>query len=273
MSKNKVKYGLRNVYYAPLTMISGKAVYGTPIAHPGAVSITLQAEGDSTEFEADDSVYFEETSNNGYSGDLEFALISDDFKREIMGETIDANGAMVENSEAKFKPFALMFEFNGDQKATRHVLYNCKASRTEIASKTKGKSIDPTPEKLPITVRPAEDTRDVKAKIMQGQPAYETFFSAVYLKNAVINTTASTALSFSKATPEDITVDSTSTSTNSITNVRIDGALIPGIFLTVTGIDVAIDNSYLTGLDFGTYVITVEFEKGNAVSISLTIGI
>ena len=72
---NKVKYGLKNVHYVPITEVNGKPQYGTPIAHPGAVSLSLQAEGEKLDFEADDTTYYEETSNSGYTGELELALI------------------------------------------------------------------------------------------------------------------------------------------------------------------------------------------------------
>jgi len=268
---NKVKYGLKNVHYVPITEVNGKPQYGTPIAHPGAVSLSLQAEGEKLDFEADDTTYYEETSNSGYTGELELALIHDHFRKNIMGETEDSNGALFENSEAKFTPFALMYEFMGDVNATRHILYNCNAARPEVASKTKGKSIEVSAEKLTISARPAIDTKDVKAKLTKGQTGYDTFFSAVYLKNAPLNTATVTTEVFSKAAPADVEIDTTSTATNAITNVRLDGSLIPGIFLTVTGLDVAIDSSYVTTLDIGAYSVSIEYEKGNAVTVALNV--
>lgn len=76
---NKVKYNLKNVHAAKLTETVSEGVttytYATPQAIPGAVSISLDAEGDSSPFYADGIVYFRSTANNGYSGDLEIALI------------------------------------------------------------------------------------------------------------------------------------------------------------------------------------------------------
>ena len=124
-----------------------------------------------------------------------------------------------------------------------------------------------------ITARPAIDTGDVKAKLTQGQPGYDDFFSAVYLADAPVNTVASDEETFSKAAPADISIDVTSTDvTNSVKNVLLDGALIPGIYLTVDGVDVVIDQAYIAGLDNGNYVVTVELAKGNSVSIILTVG-
>ena len=61
--------------------------YAAPRAIPGAVSISLDAEGDSTPFYADGIVYFRSVANNGYSGDLQMALIPEWFRTEILRST------------------------------------------------------------------------------------------------------------------------------------------------------------------------------------------
>ena len=79
---NKIKYNLKNVHAAKLTKgPDGAYKYEVPKAIPGAVSISLDAEGDSSPFYADGIVYFRSTSNNGYSGDLEIALIPEWFEQ------------------------------------------------------------------------------------------------------------------------------------------------------------------------------------------------
>ena len=113
---NKVKYNLKNVYAAKLTETPGEdgAVtysYATPQAIPGAVSISLSAEGESSPFYADGIVYFRTVTNNGYSGDLEIALIPEWFREEILQETLDENGVLIEQSNnAESVKFALLFK-------------------------------------------------------------------------------------------------------------------------------------------------------------------
>lgn len=156
---NKVKYNLKNVYAAKLKKdSSGSFNYDTPNPIPGAVSISLDAEGESSPFYADGIVYFRSTANNGYSGDLEMALIPEWFRTEILKEKLDKNGVLVEKATTgEAEKFALLFEFDGDVKAIRHVLYNCSASRPSIASETKEDTIEPGTETLSLTADPRED--------------------------------------------------------------------------------------------------------------------
>lgn len=156
---NKVKYNLKNVYAAKLKKdASGSFNYDAPKSIPGAVSISLDAEGESSPFYADGIVYFRSTANNGYSGDLEMALIPEWFRTEILKEKLDKNGVLVEKATTgEAEKFALLFEFDGDVKAIRHVLYNCSASRPSIASETKEDTIEPGTETLSLTADPRED--------------------------------------------------------------------------------------------------------------------
>ena len=181
---NKVKYNLNNVHAAKLTKgDDGNFTYDTPRAIPGAVSISLEAEGDSSPFYADGIVYFRSTANNGYSGDLEIALIPEWFRTDILQEYKDGNGVLVEHSDiTESIYFALLFEFDGDVNAIRHVLYNCTASRPSIESETKEESIEPGTEKLSLTADPREDGL-VKSRTGDetNSATYQNWYNEVYI--------------------------------------------------------------------------------------------
>lgn len=271
---NKVKYGLKNVYYSVITLTNNVPSYATPVIIPGAVNLTLSAVGEKVEFAADDNrEYFAENINNGYDGSIEMALIPDGFRTDVLGDTLDSNGAIVENANATVKRFALMFEFDGDTKKTRHVLYNVLANRPNIEGTTKASTKEPQTETLDIEVRPAVDTSDVKTKVEEStDAAYTGFFSAVYLKNAVSNTAPDPA-DFSKAGSDDVAVDVTSTSlTNAVKSVYMDGVPVGFAHLTISGVDVTLANAYIDALDNGDHTILIEFTQGNAVSVTLTVG-
>ena len=183
---NKVKYNLKNVHAAKLTetVADGavKYTYAAPQAIPGAVSISLDAEGDSSPFYADGIVYFRSVANNGYSGELEIALIPEWFRTDILQETLDSNGVLVEKSDhAESVKFALLFEFDGDVRAIRHVMYNCTASRPSIESETKEDTIEPGTEKLSLTADPREDGL-VKSRTGDTTSAetYQNWYKSVY---------------------------------------------------------------------------------------------
>lgn len=180
---NKVKYNLKNVYAAKLTKeSSGTFSYDTPKKIPGAVSISLDAEGDSSPFYADGIVYFRTTANNGYSGDLELALIPEWFRTEILKEELDKNNVLVENAgTSEAEKFALLFEFDGDIKAIRHVLYNCSCSRPSIESETKEDTIEPGTETLSLNADPREDGL-VKSRTSDNttDTVYQNWYKSVY---------------------------------------------------------------------------------------------
>lgn len=181
---NKVKYNLKNVHAAKLTRNQdGTFTYAAPKAIPGAVSISLDAEGDSSPFYADGIVYFRSTANNGYSGDLEIALIPEWFRTEILKEKLDRNNVLVEKSDTSgAEKFALLFEFDGDVKAIRHVLYNCSTSRPSLESETKEDTIEPGTEKLSLTADPREDGL-VKSRTGDNTTdgTYQNWYKTVYI--------------------------------------------------------------------------------------------
>ena len=186
---NKVKFGLKNVHYAVATIDSdNKATYGSPVALKGAVNMSLDAEGDVAKFRADNMNYWIGQSNNGYSGDLELALIPDSFKKDVLGYKVDGDGALYECKDAPTVYFALLFQFEGDDKATKHVLYKCSASRPQIAGKTTEETLEPETETITITadaITVAAVNEDVvKASSKYGDAAYANWFSAVHQPTA-----------------------------------------------------------------------------------------
>ena len=170
MSANKVKYGLKNVHYALVTETvattgadAGKVVtsYGELKALAGAVSLSMSSTASKSVFRADNEDYYVSYGEGGYEGDLEVARVNEGFLKDVLGYAEDNDKILVEASSA-FKTvnyFAIVFEFDGDQRETKHCLYKCSASRPDIASQTTGEngSTDPQTETLTLTAVPRAD--------------------------------------------------------------------------------------------------------------------
>lgn len=183
---NKIKYGIKNCHYAVATIAAnGSATYDTPKPLAGAVSISMDAQGDTNRFYADNIVYFTSVANNGYEGDLELAKVPDDFLIDCLGYIKDTNDVLVEDANATPVHFALIFQFEGDVNAKRSVLYNCVASRPSVAGNTKEESIEPQTETISITATTVYnatlDTDVVKASCTEAEATqYAGWLTAVY---------------------------------------------------------------------------------------------
>lgn len=189
MSANKVKYGLKNVHYALVTETvatdgSGAITssYGSLKALAGAVSLSMSSSASRSVFRADNEDYFVSYGQGGYEGTLEVARVNEDFLKDVLALKEDTDKILVEDSDA-FKTvnyFALVFEFDGDKRETKHCLYKCSASRPDIASQTTGEggSTDPQTESLTITAVPRADAD--KYIHIQTQESTSTAVSAAW---------------------------------------------------------------------------------------------
>lgn len=186
---NKVHFGLKNVHYAVITYTAGVPSWGTPVAVPGAVNLTLSKESGTTDFYADDIKYFHLGSNNGYTGTLEMADFPAAMRTALWGQTVTATGKMlVEDVDAQPAEFALMFEIDGDQSPERFCFFRCVADRPDVTGATKADSVEVQTQSCDLTVMPVVDPTasspingKVYYKTTEDTPSatYTGFFSAV----------------------------------------------------------------------------------------------
>lgn len=182
MAKNKVKYGICNVHYAKATLEDDNTVtYGTPVALPGAKSITISPTSELGKFYADNILYYQTPGSSGYEGTLEIALISDDFCVDILGDQRDEQGGIVEVNLTPGSYFALLFQFEGDTKAVRHCLYYCKANRPELTGETAEETVEPGTESLTIaaTARPDNGYVKYRTTVDVDETVYNNWFTEV----------------------------------------------------------------------------------------------
>lgn len=186
---NKVHFGLKNVHYALITYTDGVPSWGTPVAVPGAVSLTLSQDGSTTDFYADDVKYYHVATNNGYTGSLEMADFPVEMRQALWGYQVTETGKMlVENADANAKEFALMFEIDGDQEAERYCIYRVQAERPDVAGATKAESVEVQTQTCELVAMPVIDPTDespingmVYYRTTKDTPAatYQAFYGSV----------------------------------------------------------------------------------------------
>lgn len=174
---NKIKYGIKNVYYA----VKGDSGWGTPVALPGAVSVTMTPQGDKYTFYADNIKYYELAVNNGYEGEIEVALLSDADRVALLGETIDTTKKVLVESVTSSTPvFALGFQIEGDEKAARYWFYNCTASRPTTEGETKEATVEAKTETLSLSCGAGTDgIVRIKTTPETSETDYEAWFTSV----------------------------------------------------------------------------------------------
>lgn len=183
---NKVTFGLQGVHIAFRSATGTQPAWGTPAAIPGAVRWTPTTVGDSSTFYADNTAYYVTSANNGYTGELEMALVPDAVLAEMLGWEVDENGALVEVTDGVAKEFALLGQVQGDQRNRRFVYYSCVASRPAKERTTKNESVTPATDVLNLTISPIEvDGKMLVKSDLElsdtNSTAYNSFFSSVYL--------------------------------------------------------------------------------------------
>lgn len=181
VADNKVMFGLKNVTLFPLTDDGSKITYSTPVKFRGAVSLGLDPEGDKIEFEADNQVYYTADNNQGFSGKLEMALMPFEVSTIVLGDVRDTNGVILQSAKAG-QAVGMAFEFDGDVKATRHILYNVTFSRPSENGETRGKKGDVkgTEFEINAALHPYFNIAKAKTDATTNDTAYQTWYTKVY---------------------------------------------------------------------------------------------
>ncbi len=178
---SKILYGISKAYYAVATVTGSTVSYGTPVALPGAVNLSIDAEGELTPFYADNITYWEGASNNGYSCELELAMIPESFYTDCLGFATDNNGVLYEDASAQPKEFAFLFQVETDEDAKRVAFYYAKATRPSSEHGTVEDTVEPGTETIQFNARPRVTDAIVKASAANtASTGYSTWFTTVY---------------------------------------------------------------------------------------------
>jgi len=158
MSESKpLLYGVNKGYYAVKTVSGSTVSYGTPKRIPGLRQITINPEGGTDKFYADNGVYFMASNNNGLSGSIEVAGLSDEFLKDVFKYVADDNGVVFEDAGAKTANIALLFECENDgDNPTRFEILDVMLSRPSQEHNTTEDSTTPDTVSMDYEAAPVE---------------------------------------------------------------------------------------------------------------------
>lgn len=187
---NKIKFGLADVMYSMVTETQNQETgkwttsYGAYKPLPGGVELQLSAEGEDENFYADDIVYVVLAANQGYSGNLQVAMLTEEAEKDLLKRKVDDNGVISENAEDSTPPlFAMSFRIQGDVKNRRYVLYRCALTRPDINASTKEQNITPQTDTVNFRCTPRPDDGLVFAHTGEttSQEVLDAWNTAVYV--------------------------------------------------------------------------------------------
>nr|DAV68027.1 MAG TPA: tail tube protein [Caudoviricetes sp.] len=154
MDKNKVEFGISNLHVGTYDVnpSTGAVTMGEGIILPGAVSLSLEPEGDSNSFYADDMIFHSDYQDNGFSGTLKVARFTDDFKKKFLGYVETKDGGLASVKGAVKPALWVSFEAKGDKEKRRVLLYNVTLGGISREYETTSDKKEPATESSKITV-------------------------------------------------------------------------------------------------------------------------
>lgn len=181
---NKVQFNLKNVHYAVMINTEKGISWEKPKHVPGAVTLTLDPQGNTEPFYADGITYYQSIANNGYSGDLEMARFPDEMLEDIWGFELDSTDkVLMENANKEPRSFALLYQIDGDINEDNYCLYNCSGTRPGIGGTTNTESKTPQTKSSTISAIPMADG-NIMARTTKDTPkeVRDNWYEQVYQK-------------------------------------------------------------------------------------------
>lgn len=188
-----VVIGLKNLYYAPLTVdpVGGKTTYGAPVRLAGAISANINPNPSKSTLFADDGPMEVASTLGQIELELNLADIADSELAKLLGHTLNAKGVMLKKAGDTPIWVAVGFESTKSNGKSKYVwLTKGKFEEPEQNNETKGDSVNfKTPTiKASFVKRDSDDLwqLQIDADTQAADQAVITgWFNAVYDPTAV----------------------------------------------------------------------------------------
>ena len=175
--KNKVEFGISQLHVGTYTDEGGVVTLGAPYAQKGAVSLSIEPEGDSNNFYADNVIYYSGFSDNGFSGSIETARFDEEFKKQFMGYQELADGGLAMIKGAIRPNVYIIGQAEGDAEASRFIIYNVALGGIQREYNTIEEDKEPTTETIDITATGDNSTGITIVRYTSDDSGYSTLFT------------------------------------------------------------------------------------------------
>ena len=184
--QNKVQFGLSKwTVFKRIADNNGAPAWDSPVHIPGVTTCTRTAQVNSTDFYADNVLYWRGNADSGDEITVNAALIPNAVKAWMLGWKVDEKGALVRVTDGTPAEFAMAYQVEGDKTPRAKVVYSCIASIPNESAETKGENIAVQTEELTIRSKAIKisghETVDAVLNKDDDATAFASFFSAVYV--------------------------------------------------------------------------------------------
>ena len=175
--KNKVEFGVSNLYIGTYTVSDGTVTMGTPMHIPGAKDIKLDVSSNEDTDYADNVKYWSQYSATEITGSIEVERFTDEFKKTFQGFVATADGG-IGYSKFSDKPNCyIAFQSEGDAQARRWIFYNCALGGISREYKTQEDKTEPDTESCDFSNTGDNVTGLTYAFFNPDDPGYSTLFT------------------------------------------------------------------------------------------------
>lgn len=177
---NKVEFGISNLYVGTYTVgTTGTVTMGTPYHQPGAVSLSVEEQGEFYKFFADNVVYYAGYNGGSFEGDLEVAKFDDAFKTQFLGYITKASDGGVALVKGATRPQVyIAFQVEGDAESRRAIMYNCSLGGINREYNTIEENKEPTTETIAVTVAGDNKTGITMVSYNKATTGYNSLFTS-----------------------------------------------------------------------------------------------
>ncbi|MEX1122959.1 MAG: major tail protein [Balneolales bacterium] len=178
--------GLKNFYYAVLTddAVEGTTTYSAPKRLGAAISLNETPTTSMNTLYAENGPAETASANGPTSAEVGVKDLSQEVRSDLLGQSINADGVLIQGREDKAPYVALGFQMTGESENDAFVwLYKGKFSRPTTAGTTKGESVEFSTPTISATFIGRDSDGKERASIIQDEAntvVTDAWFTSVY---------------------------------------------------------------------------------------------